>query len=174
MNENCQEWYNTTSKDKVERIALWNARWRILELLKTRHVLSTMFIFLSIAWRILAPSEILKNKVRMKEILDEPSCRASMKNSGNKRITKRKISWKHEVKTCNDLDGASRRDKAKNLKLRKRKDEASRTEKCDMMNNDGKKKLDHLDETIIRITLCVSFTNLNWWQATDLAYYLFS
>ena len=42
----------------------------------------------------------------------------------------------------------------------KRKDEASQTEKCDMMNNSGKKKLDHLDETIIRITLCVSFTNL--------------
>ena len=27
-----------------------------------------------------------------------------------------------------------------------KKDEASRTEKCDMMNNSGKKKLDHLDE----------------------------
>ena len=37
-----------------------------------------------------------------------------------------------------------------------------------------KKKLDQLDETITRITLCVSFTNLNWWQATDFAYYLFS
>ena len=43
----------------------------------------------------------------------------------------------------------------------KEKDEESRTEKCDMMNNSGKKKLDHLDETIIRITLCISFTNLN-------------
>ena len=42
-----------------------------------------------------------------------------------------------------------------------KKDEASRTEKCDMMNNSGKKKLDHSDETIIRITVCVSFTNLN-------------
>ena len=43
----------------------------------------------------------------------------------------------------------------------KEKDEASQTEKCDMMNNSGKKKLDHSDETIIRITVCVSFTNLN-------------
>ena len=49
----------------------------------------------------------------------------------------------------------------------------TRTEKCDMMNNSGKKKLDQLNETIIRITLCVSFTNINWWQATDFAYYLF-
>ena len=32
----------------------------------------------------------------------------------------------------------------------------------------------HLDETRIRIMLCVSFTNLDWWQTTDLAYYLFS
>ena len=30
----------------------------------------------------------------------------------------------------------------------------------DMMNNSVKKKLDHLDETIITIMLCVSFTNL--------------
>ena len=65
------------------------------------------------------------------------------------------------MKLCDDLEGASRRDNAENLELRKRKDEASRTEKCDMMNNSGKKKLDHLDETIIRITLCVSFINLD-------------
>ena len=89
-------------------------------------------------------------------------------------MIERKGSWKHKVKPCNDLDGASWRDKAKNLELRKRKDDTSRTEKNDMMNNFGKKKLDYLDETIIRITLCLSFTNLNRWQATDLAYYLFS
>ena len=89
-------------------------------------------------------------------------------------MMKRKRSWKHKVKPCDDLDGASRWDNAENLELRKRKDEASRTEKNDMMNNSGKKKLDHLGETKIRIMLCVFFTNLNWWQATDLAYYLFS
>jgi len=130
--------------------------------------------FLSKAWRILAPREILKNNWRMKGILDEPPCRASMENSSNKRMIKIKRSWKHKVKPCDDLEGASRRDNAENLELRKRKDEACRTEKCDMMNNSGKKKLDHLAETIIRITLCVSFSNLDWWQATDLAYYLFS
>ena len=42
---NCQEWHNPISKDKIERIALRNARWRILELPKTKHVLSTMFTF---------------------------------------------------------------------------------------------------------------------------------
>ena len=130
-------------------------------------------LFLSIVWLILTSREILKNNWRMKRILYEPPCRASMKNSRNKRMMKRKRSWKHRVKPCDDLDGASRRDSAENLVLRKRKDEASRTKKCDMMNNFGKKKLDHLDGTIIRITLCISFTNLNWWQTTDLAYYLF-
>ena len=30
---NCQKWYNTTSNDKVERIGLWDARRRMLELL---------------------------------------------------------------------------------------------------------------------------------------------
>ena len=39
------KWHNTTSKDKRERIALRSARWRMLELLKTKHVLSTMFNF---------------------------------------------------------------------------------------------------------------------------------
>ena len=65
------------------------------------------------------------------------------------------------MKPCDDLEEASRRDKAENFEFQKRKDEASRTKKNDMMNNSGKKKLDHLDETIIRITLCASFTNLN-------------
>ena len=64
------------------------------------------------------------------------------------------------MKPCDDLDGALRRYNRENLEFRKRKDETSRTKKCDMMNNSRKKKLDHLDETKIRITLCVSFTNL--------------
>ena len=37
-----------------------------------------------------------------------------------------------------------------------------------------KEGINHLDETRIRIMSCLSFTNLNWWQAMDLAYYLFS
>ena len=65
------------------------------------------------------------------------------------------------MKPCDDLDGASRQDNVENLELQKRKDEASQTDKNDMMNNSGKKKPDYLDETIIRITLCLSFTNLN-------------
>ena len=84
-----------------------------------------------------------------------------MKNSGNERMIERKRSWKHKVKPCDDLDGALRRYNQENLELRKRKDETSRTGKCDMMNNSGKKKLDYLDETIIRVTVCVAFTNLN-------------
>ena len=93
---NCQEWHNTTSKNKVERIALWNARWRILELLKTNICWATCLI-LSIAWWILNPREILKYNGRMKRILDEPPCRASMKNSGNEKMIKRKMNkWNQE------------------------------------------------------------------------------
>ena len=145
----------------------------MLELLKNKTCVEHP-VFFSIGWRILTSRKILKNNWRMKRFLDEPSCRASMKNSDNERMVERKRSWKHKVKPCNDLDGALRRYTRENMELRKRKDEASRTEKNDMMNNSRKKKLDHLDETTISITLCVSFTNLNWWQATDLAYYLFS
>ena len=136
---NCQEWHNTTSKYKIERITLTNARWRMLELLKTKHVLSTM-LPLSIAWQIITLREILKNNCRMKRTLDEPSCRASMKNSGNKRMIKRKRSWQHKVKPCDDLDGASRWYNRENLELRKEKMN-TRTENYFIMNNLRKKEL---------------------------------
>ena len=70
-------------------------------------------------------------------------------------MIERERSWKHKVKPCNDLDGASRQDNAEKL-------------------GTPEEGINHLDEIRIRIMLCVYFTNLNWWQATDLAYYLFS
>ena len=56
------------------------------------------------------------------------------------------------MKPCDALDGGSDKMAEEIFELRKRKDEASRTEKCDMMNNSGNKKLAHLDQTKIRIT----------------------
>ena len=92
------------------------------------------YLFWSIAWRVITSRENLKNNWRMKGILDEPPCRASMKNSGNKRMIKRKRSWKHKVKPCDDLDGASRRDNAEKLELRK-KDEQQEAKNLFIMNN---------------------------------------
>ena len=95
----------------------------------------------------------------MKIILNEPPCNLHEElQIGNDNIKEFK-GLKTQGKALRE--GASRQDNAENLELRKRKDEASRTKKNDMMNNSGKKKLDYLGETIIRITLCVSFTNLN-------------
>ena len=37
-----------------------------------------------------------------------------------------------------------------------------------------KEGITHLDEIRIRFIVCLSFIKLNWWQAMDLAYYLFS
>ena len=99
-------------------------------------------LLLSIAWRVITSREILKNNWRMKRILDEPSCRASMKNSSNKRMIERKRSWKHKVKPCNDLDGASRRDNAENLELLKRKRWNTRTENYFIMTNLRKKRIE--------------------------------
>jgi hypothetical protein len=65
------------------------------------------------------------------------------------------------VRRCDDLDGASRRDKAKNLKLWKRKDEAPRIEKLLHHEQSPEEGITHLDETIIIIMLCLSFTKLN-------------
>ena len=78
----------------------------------------------------------------MKGILDEPPCRASMKNSGNKRMIERKRSWKHKVKPCDDLDGASRRCNRENLELRKRKRWNTRTVNYFIMNNLQKKRIE--------------------------------
>ena len=80
-----------------------------------------MFTFWSKAWRVITPREILKDKWKMKGILDEPPCRASMKNSGNKRMIERKGSWKHKVKPCDYLEGASRWYNWENLELQKEK-----------------------------------------------------
>ena len=131
-------------------------------------------LFFSIAWRILASREILKNKSRMKGILDEPSCRASMKNSGNKRMIERKRSWKYKVKPCNDLDGASRRDNRENLELQKEKMNILEPRITSSGTISGRKELNHLEEIIIRFIVCLSFINLKSWQAMDLAYSLFS
>ena len=99
-------------------------------------------LILSIAWRVITSREILKNNWRMKRILDEPPCRASMKNSGNKRMIERKRSWKHKVKPCNDLDGASRWYNPENLELLKRKRWNTRTENYFIMNNFRKKRIE--------------------------------
>ena len=37
-----------------------------------------------------------------------------------------------------------------------------------------KEGITHLDEIRIRFIVCLSFIKFNWWQAADLAYYLFS
>ena len=171
--ENYQEWHNTTSKDKVGRIVLRMQDEEYLNSLK-QNTCRAPCLILSIVWRIITSREILKNNWRMKSILDEPPWRNTRRTPVIKEWSKRRRSWKHKVKPFNYLYGATKWYNWKSLELWERKDEASQTEKCDMMNNSRKKKLDHLDETIIRIMLCVSFTNLNWWQATDLAYYLFS
>ena len=72
-----------------------------------KHVLSTMFTF-QYSLTDHSFERKLEEQLQNERILDESSCRASMKNSGNKRMIERKRSWKHKVKPCNDLDGALR------------------------------------------------------------------
>ena len=100
MNWNCQEWHNTTLKDKVERIALRNARWRILELLRKES-----------RWTLREGIKSLMNHHV------EPPWRTPI----NKRIMKRKRSWKHKVKPCDDLNGASWWHTRESLELREKK-----------------------------------------------------
>ena len=91
-----------------------------------------------------------------------------MKNSGNKRMIKRKGKLKRTPgEALQWLDEALKWYNWNNLELPKEK-----------MNNlepriwyherTPKEGINHLEETRIRITLRVSFTNLDWWQATDL------
>ena len=65
-----------------------------------------------------------------------------MRNSGKQNDDKRKRSWKHKVKPCDDLDGASRRDNAKNLELRKKNRWNTGTENYFIMNNLRKKRIE--------------------------------
>ena len=66
----------------------------MLGLLKTKHVLNTMFI-LKYSLADLNSGRNLEEQLKNERILDEPPCRASMKNSGNKRM----ITKKEKLKT---------------------------------------------------------------------------
>ena len=118
MNGNCQEWYNIISKDKVGELHFGMQDEECLNA-SIQNMCWASCLILSIAWRIITSREILKKNWRMRRILDEPSCRSSMKNSGNKTMIETKRSWKHKVKPCNDLDGALRWYNRENLELRK-------------------------------------------------------
>ena len=133
---NYQEWHNTISKDKIERIALRNARWRMLELLQQE------------SWRTLR--EWIKSL--MNHHVEPPWRTLVIKDD------KRKRSWEHKVKPCDDLDGASRQDNAENLELRK-KVEQHITEKFIPVWTPVE-RIKHLDETRTRIMLCVSITHI--------------
>ena len=85
--ENYQEWHNTTSKDKRERIALRNARWRMLELVKTTHVLSTMFI-LEYSLTDHNFERNLEEQLKNEKNPWRTTMWTSMKNSGNERMIK--------------------------------------------------------------------------------------
>ena len=137
MNSNYQKWHNTTSKDKEERIALRIARWRMLEL----------------------PRKESRWKLRegIKSLMD-PSCRTFMKNSGNKRMIKRKEgeienAWWRLAMIYMDL-----RDEIieRGWNSGKIEDETIEIRSLMSLRN---RKLSSLDETRIRITLCLSFTN---------------
>jgi len=121
-----------------------------------QHMCWAPCLFLSIAWRIMTPREILKNNWRMKRILDEPPCRASMKNSGNIRMIKRNGNLKRTPgEALQWLDEALKWYNWNNLKLRKENEQM----RSRILMNLRNKELNLLDETRIRITLCSSFTN---------------
>ena len=151
MNSNYQEWHNTTSNDTVERIALWIARWRMLELLWKEY-----------RWTLREGIKSFMNRHV------EPPWRTRVIRNDQ---TKGKRSWKHKVNPCNDLDGSPWQFELGTPGKREDEQLTTRISHCERTPEE---RIHHLDEARIRIMLCVSFTNLSWWQATDLAYYLFS
>ena len=132
--ENYQEWHNTTSKDKRERIALWNAGRKIFELFQQE------------SW------EHFENELNPWWTTMKKN---SMKHSGNKRMIERKRSWKHKVKPCSDKMKLWN-DITKKTWNSGKKDEQMKSR---ILMNLRNKELNLLDETRIRITLCSSFTN---------------
>ena len=76
------------------------------------------------------------------------------------------------LKPCDDLDGASQWDKLEKLGTPKKKMKHLNWEFFPWRTPE--EGINHLEETRIRIMLCISFTNLDWWQTTDFTYYFFS
>ena len=100
-NGNCQEWYNTISRDKVGRIALQNARRRILELLR-KNMCWAPCLFLEYSLADLNFKRKLKEQMKNEKNPWRTTMLSLRENSGNKRMIKRKRSWQHKVKPCND------------------------------------------------------------------------
>ena len=70
---------------------------------------------------------------------------------------------KHKVKPCDDLDESQWWYNWKRLELREK--EKNETIEISKLMSLRSRELNHLDETRVRITLCLSFINLNWWRA---------
>ena len=120
-------------------------------------------LLLSIAWRVITSREILTNNLRMNRVLDEPPCRASMKNSGNKRMIERKRSWKHRVKPCDDLEGAT---KWVNFELRARKMNRILDEppcRASMKNSGNERMVERKRSWKHKVKPCDDLDGASWW-----------
>ena len=111
----------------------------------------------------MALDELLKSELNH----EEPPWRTLI----NKRIKETKVE-KNKIKPCDDLDGGSDEMAEENLNSGKEK---MKTLGLEFIHQEQtpKEVINHLDEIRIRFIVCLSFIKLNWWQAMDLAYYLF-
>ena len=97
-----------------------------------------------------------------------------MKNSGNKSVIKKEVKdEKNKIKPCGDLDGGSD-EMAEEIRTPEKKRWKHLELEFIHQEQTPKERINHLDEIRIRFIVCLSFIKLNWWQAMDLAYYLFS
>ena len=90
----------------------------------------------------------------------------------NKRMTRYNEGWKNKIKACDDFEGGSdkmteeiwtpEKKRWKHLELEFIHQEQTLME-----------GIKHLEEIRIRFIVYLPFINLDWWQAMDLAYYLF-
>ena len=76
------------------------------------------------------------------------------------------------IKPCNDLDGGSD-EMAEEIWTPEKKRWKHLELEFIHQEQTPKEGITHLDEIRIRFIVCLSFIKLNWWQAMDLAYYLF-
>ena len=74
---------------------------------------------------------------------------------------------------CDDSDGGSDEMTEENELREKKRWKDSELEFIPQEQT-PKEGITHLGEIRVRFIVCLSFIKLNWWQAMDLSYYLFS
>ena len=119
-------------------------------------------------WYLKSTNKNLDEHLRNELNREEPPCRTPVTKEWRDKIE----GWKNKIKSCGDLDGGSD-EMAEGIWTPEKKRWKTLGTRIYSSRTNSEERDYSLGEIRIRFIVCLSFIKLNWWQAMDLAYYLF-